>query len=95
MPLTAISDDLKDLLDHHEERIKGDYRTIKLFVDSAVRDKLRKEYRIDAGQDEIIAHLEKLETSKSRHLEKQQVKKLKARHKLRLARAKRKLDSIT
>jgi len=94
MPLIAISDDLKNLLDQNKHRIKDDFLTYKLFVDSAVRQKLRT-MGIDAGQDEIIPHLEKLEAGKSRHLDKQQIKQLRTRHKLRVARAKRKLDDIT
>lgn len=93
MPLIAISDELKEKLDQNKDIIKNDYLTYKLFVDSAVRAKLRA-MGIEAGQDEVIEHLEKLEASKSRHLDKQTIKKIKTRHKQRVARAKRKLNDI-
>lgn len=93
MPLVAISDELKEVLDSHNDVIKNDYLTLKLFIDSAVRAKLRA-MKLEAGQDEIIEHLEKLEASKSRHLDKQVIKKIKTRHKQRVARAKRKLNEI-
>lgn len=94
MPLVPISDELKALLDQNREVIKNDYLTNKMFIDSAIRQKFRS-MGIDAGQDEIIPHLEKLEQSKSRHLDKQYIKQIRDRHKLRVARAKRKLDDIT
>lgn len=93
MALLAASDDLKALMDSNRGLIKDEYVTYKLFVDSAVRDKLRK-LGVDAGQDEIIPHLEKLQASKSRHLDKQAVAHTKRRHKLRVARAKRELKQL-
>lgn len=93
MPLVAISDDLKELLDENLLKIKGDYLTLKLFVDSAIRQKLRS-MDIEAGQDEVIAHLQKLQASKSRHIDKRKVKEAIARHKRRTARAKKRLDNL-
>jgi hypothetical protein len=93
MALLAASDDLKALMDSNRGLIKDEYITYKLFVDSAVRDKLRK-LGVNAGQDEIIPHLEKLQASKSRHLDKQAVAHTKRRHKLRVARAKRELKQL-
>lgn len=93
MPLIAASDKLKQLMDANVHRIKSEYLTYKLFTDSAIRDKLRR-MGIDAGVDEIIPHLEKLEASKSRHLDKQSVRHTKTRHKQRVARARNKLTQL-
>jgi hypothetical protein len=91
--LLSVSDDLGDLMDSNKGLIKNEYITYKLFVDSAIRDKFRK-LGVEAGQDEIIPHLEKLQASKSRHLDKQAVAHTRRRHKLRVARAKRQLKEL-
>lgn len=93
MALVAVSDDLKEVLDSNKDRIKDEYVTYRLFVDSAIREKLRK-MGIKAGPDEIIKHMEKLHASKSRHLDKQAVRHTVTRHKLRVARAKRNMEQI-
>lgn len=93
MPLVPISDDLKNLLDRNKPVIKGDYITYRLFVDSAIRTRLRA-MDIPAGQDEIVAHLEKLKASKSRHLQKQSISHTLSRHKKRLAKTKHSLKEI-
>jgi hypothetical protein len=93
MALLSASDELKVLLDANIDAIKADYLTLKLFVDSAVREKMRR-MGMAAGEDEIIAHLKKLEASKSRHVNKQIVRHAVTRHKKRVARAKRSLNKI-
>ena len=93
MPFIAISDDLKEIIDIHSGQLKNEFLTYKLFADSAIRDKLRR-MGIDAGQDEIIPHLEKLEQSKSRHLDKQAVAHAIRRHKQRVARNKRNMQNL-
>lgn len=93
MPMVTISDELKSLMDHNRNLIKGEYITYKLFLDSAVRDKLRK-MKIPAGEDEIISHLRQLRESKSRHLAKRSIDMAIQSHNLRIARARRNLDSM-
>lgn len=80
-------------MDANQDKIKSEFVTYKLFVDSAIRAKLRV-LGIDAGQDEIIPHLEKLEASKSRRLDKQAISQAKLRHKRRMARAQSNLNKI-
>lgn len=87
------SQELKDLIHENRGIIKNEYLTVRLFVDSAIRDKLRK-MGVDAGQDEIVPHLERLQASKARHLDQQAVSQAKRRHRLRMARNKRKLEEI-
>lgn len=91
MAYVSIPDETKELMDMVMADIKGDYVTQKLFLDSAIRSKLRS-MRIEAGDDLIIAHLERLQKSKARHLEKQSIAITKARHAKRVAVAKRRLN---
>lgn len=94
MPLISISDELKEVLDANKDRIKEDYLTYKMFVDSAIRTKLRN-MGLDGGEDEIVGHLKKLETSRQAHLDKAYIKRLRKRHAARIARAKQRLDRIS
>ena len=92
--LLSASDDLKALLQRPDVKkfIKENYITEKLFVDSAVRAKLRSIRAKGVGDDEIIAHLERLKASKARHISQQALIHKRNNHKKRLARARKELD---
>jgi hypothetical protein len=93
MPLVDIHDDTKGLMDSYRDLIKGDYITYKLFLDSAVRQRLRS-MGAEVGEDLIIPHLKRLEQSKQRHLERQSVAQTRLRHQRRINIARKRLDSI-
>lgn len=90
----SISQELTEILDDNKIRIKDEYLTFKMFVDSAIRAKLRN-MGIDGGKDEIVEHLAKLQKSRQSHLDKAEVKKLKERHATRIERAKQRLNRIS
>lgn len=84
MPSAAVSDALKELLRQNRDRIKADYVTERLFVDSAIREKLRRMQVPGVGDDEIVAHLARIE--KNKHTRKQ-----KQAHRIRQVRLKRRM----
>lgn len=88
---TSISEQLHQVLKANEEGLKGEYLTLRLFIDAAIRSALRKR-GIDPGDDEIIAHLAKLKESKARHINQQVLLHRKQAHKRRVARERRKLE---
>lgn len=94
MGLVSTSDDLHNLLDTNKKLIKGEYVNIKLFVDSAVRDKLRRMKVAGVGDDEVIAHLERLKQSKARHIDQQKLAHTQRNHKRRVAHAKKGMDEL-
>ena len=71
MKTVSVSDDLDALLATPEVKaaIKSGYITKRLFVDSAIRQGLRK--LGVPSEEEIVAHLQRLAVSKSRHLDQQ------------------------
>jgi len=89
--LVSIPDETKELIDRVMAEIKGEYITQSLFLDSAIRARLRG-MGIQAGEDLIIAHLQRLEESKQRHLEAQSIAQTRLRHKRRVATAEKKLS---
>lgn len=93
MALVNIPDETKELLDLYRETIKGDYITLNLFLDSAVRQRLRG-LGISVEDDLIIDHLKRLEESRQRHLDRMSVAQTRLRHQRRVAMAKQRLNSI-
>ena len=93
MPLVYITQETKDVMDVHKALVKGHYITNALFLDSAVRSRIRG-MGGNAGDEHIVAHLEKLATRKARHLDVLSVKRMMERHKRRIAMARRRLDEI-
>lgn len=93
MPIVDIPEETKELMDTYKELIKGDYITFKLFLDSAIRSRLRG-MGVDAGEDLIVPHLKRLEKSKQRHLDRQSIAQTKLRHARRVGIARQRLDNI-
>lgn len=91
---TSISRQLHSVLKEHEEVLKGDFLTLRLFIDSAIRGALRKKYGIEPGEDEILPHLAKLEASKARHINRQALAHKRLAHRKRMARERAKLNEI-
>lgn len=87
------SQELKQVLVDNEDTIKGEYITWRLFFDSAIRDKLRH-MQIQAGVDDILPHLEKLEKGRLNHLDRMSVAQTKLRHKRRINRIVKDLDEL-
>ena len=94
--LVSTSDELKALLKRPDVKqfIKENYITEKLFVDSAIRAKLRGIKVKGVGDDEIVAHLERLKESKARHLSQQAIIHKRNNHKKRMARTRKELDDL-
>lgn len=92
MALFAASDDLKEIVDDNEALIKEQYFTYKLFVDSAVRDKLRKMGVKGVGEDEVVAHIQRLQENKSRRHGKQALLHKKRNIEKRISRRRKELD---
>lgn len=88
-----INDECHSLLTTNKDLIKDEYLTYSLFVDSAIRAKLRR-MGVDAGNDAIIAHLKKQEVGRLRHLDKAGVKVTIKRHEIRMATARKALDTL-
>lgn len=86
-----INPELHHILISNEDLIKGEYITWRLFLDSAIRDKLRR-MGIKAGVDDILPHLEKLERGRSAHLDRMSLLQTKLRHKRRIERIIKDLD---
>lgn len=93
MPIVHISDSTKELLNIHMPHIKEDYITQKLFLDSAVKQKLRS-MGIKTPPDDVIAHLKRLEKSKQTHRDRQRVHHAIKRHEKRMTYAKDKLKEL-
>lgn len=91
MKYVALDDETKELMDRYMPTIKGEYVTQKLFLDSAIRSRLRH-LGAEAGQDLIIAHLERLEASNNRQLDRQSIAQTKLRHKRRVEMATKRLN---
>lgn len=97
MPLVTVSDNLKDILKRPEVKklIKEGYITEKMFVDSAIRAKLRSLKVPGVGGDEIIPHLERLRISKAKHINQQKLSRKRRNHLRRMEKARRALDEIS
>lgn len=95
--LVSTSDELKALLKRPDVKkfIKDNYITEKLFVDSAIRSKLRSIKVKGVGDDEIVAHLQRLRESKAKHISQQALIHKQRNHKKRMARAKKEADELS
>lgn len=91
MALVDIPDESKEVMNRCMDLIKSEYVTQRLFIDSAIRSRLRS-MGIDVGEDMIVAHLRRLEKSKQQHLDKQSISQTRLRHSRRVGIARQRLD---
>lgn len=94
MKTVAVYPDVERLLDENVSAIKDEYITVKLFVDSAIREKMRRMKMKGVGDDRIITHLDNLKASRARHLNQQAVLQQRNRHKKRQARMAKELNEF-
>lgn len=94
MKTVTVYDDVEKLLEQIEPTIKAEYITVKLFIDSAIREKMRRMRVKGVGDDRIITHLNNLQKSRARHLNQQAVLQQRNRHRKRQARMTKELNEF-
>lgn len=94
MKTVAVYPEVEKLLDDNVASIKDEYVTVKLFVDSAIREKMRRMKIKGVGTDQIITHLDNLRKSKARHMNQQAILQQRNRHKKRQARMTKELNEF-
>lgn len=83
MSTLRLRPETKQLLDLYKDEIKGEYFTLALFLDSAVRSRLRgMGYPVE--QDSVVKHIIKLQKSKARHIDQLAVSRTLKRHRDRI-----------
>lgn len=91
--MIATTDESKELMDAHVDLIKGQYLTFSMFVDSAIKSKLRH-LGVKTPEDAIVGHLKKLLKSRQRHLSKRSIKAALRVHEQRMERAAQQLSDF-
>lgn len=93
MALVDIPEETRALLDEHHDLVKGKYITYKLFVDSAIRTKLRI-MGAKVPEDKILPHLRKLKKNKRRLAARTKVARMLEGHEKRMRVLINKLDEL-
>lgn len=93
MPLVDLPDDTKLLMDEHKEFIKDEYITYKLFLDSAVRSRLRRMGK-KVPEDKIISHLKRIAKNRNKLKDKMKILRLLKLHERRMKEIVNKLDNL-